>query len=81
MTITALFGVVGLSSCTTDRTEGKPSMQVTMELSSWSYVDATFTTQNIAEYAFVILGADEAAPSAMEIFLRGETPLCRAHTP
>lgn len=72
MIITALFGVVGLSSCTTDRTEGKPSMQVKMELSSWSYVDATFTTQNIAEYAFVILGADEVAPSAMEVFMRGE---------
>lgn len=72
MIFAALFGAVSLSSCTTDKTESKPSMQVTMELSSWSYIDATFTTQNISEYAFVILTPEESAPSAMEIFLRGE---------
>ena len=70
--VSALFGVVGLSSCTTDPSNREPSMEVSMTTASWSTIDATMTTTNISKYAYVILRNDEVAPTAVQIFMSGE---------
>ena len=70
--VSALFCAAGLSSCTTDPSNRKPSMEVSMTTASWNTIDATITTTNISKYAYVILRNDEVAPTAVQVFMSGE---------